>query len=240
MGQPMSKIQGLEHWDLSTIAADAQVAAVSVFVSYPKISPQLIALAPAERPQFITQNMREAINLVLETNRLTNWKFLKTSGRRGRCYEISGEVRMADISKLAELSVVEFVRVEATKGKKKRPSKPKRKPTFFCVKMTVAIQIEGRKQGMQSYEERYVLYRGHSEDEVIKRAQIDVLAYQEPYLNSDGLLVRWQVESIDSAYEVVTEPNAKGLEGAEVFSVLKTRKLNPARVWTENEKIDEV
>lgn len=147
---------------------------------------------------------------------------------------------MADIPALAQLSVVESVRIEATNGKKKRLGKLKRKPSFFCVKMTVAIQIEGRKKGMQSYEERYVLRKGHSEDEVIKKAQIDVLAYQEAYLNSDGLLVRWQVESIDSAYEVVTEPNAKGLEGAEVFSVLKTRKLNPARAWTENKKIDEV
>jgi len=117
---------------------------------------------------------------------------------------------------------------------------PKRKLSFYCVKMTVAIQIEGRTKGMQSYEERYVLYKGYSETEAITKAKIDALAYQKPYLNSDGLLVRWKVESIDSAYEVVTEPNNKGLEGAEVFSVLKTRKLNPDRVWTENEKIDEV
>lgn len=236
----MNKIQGLAQWELSTIAADAQVATVSVFVSYPKVSPQLLALAPAKRQQFVTQNMREAINSVLEANKLTNWKLLKNSGRGGRCHGISGEVKMADIPALAQLSVVESVRIEATNGKKKRLGKLKRKPSFFCVKMTVAIQIEGRKKGMQSYEERYVLRKGHSEDEVIKKAQIDVLAYQEPYLSSGGLLVRWQVESIDSAYEVVTEPNAKGLEGAEVFSVLKTRKLNPARAWTENKKIDEV
>ncbi len=123
---------------------------------------------------------------------------------------------------------------------KKRLSTPRRRPSFFCVKMTVAIQIEGRKKGMQRYEERYVLYKGYSEAEAIQKAELAAPAHQKPYLNSDGLLVRWKVESIDSAYEVVTEANAKDFEGAEVFSVLKTRKLTPDRVWPENEKIDEV
>lgn len=240
MAQPMNKIQGLEGWDLSKVAADEQAATVSVFVSYPKISFQLIALAPDERQQFITQKMRESINLVLEANKLSNWKLLKTGGLSSRCHGISGEVRIADISELAQLSVVESVRVEATNGKKKRLGKPKREASFFCVKMTVAIQIEGHTKGMQRYEERYVLFKGRSEAEATAKAEIDALAYQKPYLNSDGLLVRWKVESIDDVYEVVTEPNTKGLEGAEVFSVIKTRKLNSDRVWTENEKIDEV
>jgi len=236
----MNKIQGLEEWDLTNVAADAQVAKVSVFVSHPELSSQLLALAPPQRRQLIAQKMRESTDLVLEANKLANWKLLKTGGRTSRCYGISGEVRVADISELAQLRVVESVRIDATNGKKKRLRSSKRKPSFFCVKMTVAIQIEGHAKGRQSYEERYVLFKGHSEDEVIKKAKIEALAYEKPYLNSDGLLVRWKVESIDSAYEVVTEPNTKGLEGAEVFSVLKTRKLNPARVWTENEKLNEV
>jgi hypothetical protein len=106
--------------------------------------------------------------------------------------------------------------------------------------MTVAIQIEGQTKGTQHYEERYVLFKSYSEAEAIKKAEADALAYQQPYLNADGLLVRWKVESIDDVYEVVTKPHAKGLEGAEVFSVLKARKLNPGRAWVENEKIDEV
>ena len=236
----MNKIQGLEQWDLSKIAADEQVATVSIFVSYPKVSPQLLALAPTERQQFITQNMRESINLVLEANKLSNWKLLKTGGRGSRCHGISGEVRIANISELAQLGVVESVRIEATNGKKKRLGTPRRRPSFFCVKMTVAIQIEGQTKGTQHYEERYILFKSHSEAEAIKKAETDALAYQKPYLNADGLLVLWKVESIDDVYEVVTKPHAKGLEGAEVFSVLKARKLNPDRAWVENEKIDEV
>lgn len=236
----MNKVQCLEQWDLSKIAADEQVAKISVFVSYPKVSPQLMALAPAERQQFITQNMCESIDSVLETNKLSNWKLLKVGGPGSRCYGVSGEIKVTDIAELTRLTVVESVRVEATNGRKKRLVTPRKRRRFYCVKMTVAIQIEGREKGMQSYEERYVLYKGYSESEVIRKAEIAALVYQKPYLNPDGLLVRWQVESIDNAYEVVTETNSKGFEGAEVFSILKTRKLSPNRVWGENDKIDEV
>jgi hypothetical protein len=236
----MNKIQGIEQWDLSEIAADEQIATVSVFVSYPKVSLQLIALAPVEREQFITQKMCESVDLVLETNKLANWKLLKADGLGSRCHGVSGEIRVTDIPELTRLTVVESVRIEATNGRKKRLVTPRKRQRFYCVKMTVAIQIEGREKGMQSYEERYVLFKGYSESEAIRKAEIAALAYQEPYLNPDGLLVRWHVESIDNAYEVVTEANSNDFEGAEVFSVLKTRKLNPDRVWSENDKIDEV
>ena len=236
----MNKMQGLEEWDFSNVAADAQVAQVSVFAAYPKLSPPLLALAPPERRQFITQKVQEAIEAVLETKKLSHWKLLRSGGPGSRCYGVHGEIKVVDISALASLSGVEYVRVEATNGRNKRLSRPRRKPSFFCVKMTVAVQIEGRKKGMQDYEERYVLYKGYSEAEAIQKAELAAPAYQKPYLNSDGLLVRWKVESIDSAYEVVTEANTKDFEGAEVFSVLKTRKLNANRVWSENEKIDEV
>jgi hypothetical protein len=236
----MNKIQGLGEWDLSKVAADEQVAKVSVFVSYPKVSPQLLALAPAERQQLITQIMREAVDLVLETNKLVNWELLSTGSPSGRCRGVYGDIKVADILELALLSAVEFVRIEATNGRKKRLVTPRKRQRFYCVKMTVAIQVEGREKGMQSYEERYVLFKGYSESEAIHKAEIAALAYQKPYLNPDGLLVRWHVESIDNAYEVVTEANSNDFEGAEVFSVLKTRKLNPDRVWRENDKIDEV
>jgi hypothetical protein len=236
----MNKIQGLEEWDFTNVAADAQVVQVSVFAAYPKLLPPLLALAPLERRQYVTQKMQEGIEVVLETNKLSHWKLLRSGGPDSRCYGVHGEVKVVDVPALASLSEVEYVRVEATNGRKKRLSKPRRRPSFFCVKMTVAIQIEGRKKGMQRYEERYVLYKGYSEAEAIQKAELAALAYQKAYLNSDGLLVRWKVESIDSAYEVVTEANTKDFEGAEVFSVLKTRKLTPNRVWSENEKIDEV
>jgi hypothetical protein len=236
----MNKIQDLEKWDLSKVAADKQVAKVSVFVSYPKISPQLLALEPVERQQLITQKMREAVNLVLAANKLVNWDMLSAGDPSERCRGVYGDIKVTDIQELALLSAVESVRIEATNGRKKRLVTPRKRQRFYCVKMTVAIQIEGREKGMQSYEERYVLFKGYSESEAIQKAEMAALAYQKPYLNPDGLLVRWHVESIDNAYEVVTEANSKDFEGAEVFSVLKTRKLNPDRVWRENDKIDEV
>jgi len=96
--------------------------------------------------------------------------------------------------------------------------------------MTVAIQIEGRQKGFQTWEERYVLYRAFSETEAATKAKEAASDHEKPYLNSKGLLVRWKVERVDDVYEVVQE-NTKDLDGAEVFSKLHGRRLTAERAW---------
>ncbi|AMR27316.1 hypothetical protein A0257_09555 [Hymenobacter psoromatis] len=220
----MTKISGLENWDLSAVPLTEQVASVSVFVAYPKVSEELLALTPKGRKGLITYTMRTEIDAVLAINKLSDWQLLKTGGQRGRYHGIRGQIKVADMQEVAALATVQSIQVEETNGRKKRIAKPRKKLNFYCVKMTVAIQIEGYDKGKQRYEERYVLFKGHSETEALRKAEVAALEYQHSYLNSDGLLVRWKMESLDNAYEVVLAAGADNLEGAEVFSALKTRR----------------
>ncbi len=232
----MNKITDLENWDLSAVPLSEQVATVAVFVAYPEISETLLALAPKERREFITHKMREEIDSVLAANILSSWKLLKTGKQRHRYHGIRGEIKVAAIQELASLVAVQSVQVEATNGRRKRVVAPRKKQGFYCVKMTVAIQIEGQEKGRQRYEERYVLFKGYSETEALQKAEAAASDYVLPYLNYAGLLVRWKVESLDEVYEVVLAADAKDLEGAEVFSVLKTRRLGVGRMWQGEEE----
>jgi hypothetical protein len=226
----MSRVEGLENWDLAGVPELLQVAEVTVFVAYPSLTNELLAQKPAERQKAIAQQMQAGLEAVLET--LSKGKLLKDSDRRGgRFNRVRGEVRVADIPAIAQLDFVASIRVENTNGKRiKRRAANKRKERYYCVKMTVAIQIEGHQQGLQTWEERYVLYRASSETEAATRAKEAASDYEKPYLNLEGLLVRWKVESVDDVYEVVQE-NAKDLDGAEVFSKLHGRRLIAERVW---------
>lgn len=227
----MHKVTGLDEWDVSEVAEEAQVAEVSVFATYPGLSDGLLRQAPAERLKTIAQQIRAELDTVLATGKLANWKLLKNTGRNGRYYAVRGNIKVLDIPALADLEVVASIRVETINGKKRRKRKAaKKKLSYYCIKMTVAIQIEGHTTGMQTVEERYVLYRAYSEADAIAKAKEAAPAYGKPYLNSTGELVRWMVESIDSVYEMVPDKQ-QTLDGAEVFSTLKTRKFMPERAW---------
>jgi hypothetical protein len=222
----MSRVEGLENWELTGVPKQLQVAEVTVFVVYPSITDELLSKKPAERLEAIAQQMRAGLNAVVETGKLSKWKLLKDSNRRGgRFNRVQSEVRVADISAIAQLAVVASIQVEKTNGKRiKRRTTVRAKKQYYCVKMTVAIQTEGRVKGMQGVEERYVLFKAYTENEAIAEAKKAALSYEKPYLNSSGELVRWQVESFDDVYEVVPN-NQQNLDGAEVFSILKNRKL---------------
>lgn len=228
----MNKVQGLEDWDLVGVPEQQQVAQVLILVTYPKITDELLSKKPPERLEAIAQQMQAELEAVVATGKLTNWKLLSVSSRRGgRLDRVQGEICIADIPAIAQLDIVSSIQIEKTNGERRKRrvvSKPRKH--YYCVKMTVAIQVEGHAKGMQGVEERYVLFKASSEDEAITKAKESASAYVKPYLNSVGELVRWKVESFDDVYEVVPD-NQQNMNGAEVFSVIKNRKLTPARAW---------
>jgi hypothetical protein len=229
----MDKVDGLENWDLSGVVSTEQVAKVSVFVAYPPISDALVALAPTQRKSFIAQQMLADIKQVLKAELLSEWEMLKTNRRGSRYYGVSGKITMAAIEQLANIDVVQSIRVDEIEGIKKK-AKKRKKPSFYCVKMIIGIQVEKRTSGLQTYEERYVLFKALSEEDARHKAMEAAAAYETPYLNADGFLVRWKVERFDDVYEVGAL-NGWGefqkSEGIEVFSTLKIRKLTPDRAW---------
>lgn len=228
----MSRVEGLEKWDLAGVPEQLQVAEVTVFVAYPSLTNELLIQKPAERLKTIAQQMRARLEAISATGKLSKGKLFKDSNRRGgRFNRVRGEVRVADIPAIAQLGFVDSIQIENTNGERiKRKVTNKRKEHYYCVKMTVAIQIEGRAKGMQGFEERYILFKASSEDEAVAKAEEAALSYEKAYLNSAGELVRWKVESFGDVYEVVPD-NQWNLNGAEVFSIMRNRKLTPERAW---------
>jgi hypothetical protein len=228
----MSKVEGLENWDLTGVPEQLQVAEVLISVVYPSITDELLSKKPTERLETIAKQIQAELDAVLVTGKLSTWKLLSDYSRRSRRFnKVQGEIRIADIEAIAKLAIVAEIWVEKTNGKRIKQrvaSKPKRR--YYCVKMTIAIQVEGRLKGMQGVEERYVIFKAHAEDEAVAKAKEAALSYEKPYLNSAGELVRWQVESFDDVYEVVPD-NQQDLSGAEIFSTIKNRKLTPDRAW---------
>ena len=230
----MQKISGLQKWDLSELASAQQKARIEVLVPYPEITAELVRLTPQERKAWITQQMQRDLYAVLASQLLVNWKLLGSSGQRGRCHGIQGEIVVANLPVLAALASVASIQVKSTNGRLLKPVRPRRRKSYFCIKMTVAVQIEKVERGLQTYEERYVLFRSYTEAEARRKAEGSALGYDEPYLNSDGLLVRWKVESLDDVYEVMNnggERSRPGWDGTEVFSILKSRKITAERAW---------
>jgi hypothetical protein len=112
---------------------------------------------------------------------------------------------------------------------------------FFAVKARFAIQIENRTKGLQNYEDRILLIKASSEKEAEKKLKKGFKDYEKPYINPLGELVRWRFEEIidwyETSYSSLEDMLEDEKEGIEIFSRLKSRRLNNDRAWiVENKK----
>jgi hypothetical protein len=102
---------------------------------------------------------------------------------------------------------------------------------YFCFKTIFQIQIEGKTNGLQTFEERFILVKADNWDKAEKKVLKAVKAYDEPYLNPMGQLVRWKFESIEESYHTFIATKDDFGSPVEVFSKLKTRKLKKDNIW---------
>jgi hypothetical protein len=112
---------------------------------------------------------------------------------------------------------------------------------YYAVVTRFAIQIENRTKGLQDYEERILLIKAKSGEEAEKKLKKGFKSYEKPYLNPLGELVRWKFEEFidwyETSYDSLEDMLTDDKEGIEIFSRLKSRRLNKDRTWIiENEK----
>lgn len=224
----MKKIYDLEEWHLNQKVPDEKrTASVRVHLKYIDLK-KVTDLTPKERVKGIDNHFKESFSKLLNTGLFEKYKLI---GNKRRPTGVETTILIKDIERLAKNSFVESIFINSVKGGRKvERTEPAR---FFCIKMTVAIQIESIKKGIQTYEERYVLIKAKSSDEAYRKIERHKKKYEEPYLNPQGQLVRWKVESLDDCYvtDIVTCDDFNDPEGAEVFSILKRRKLTKDRYW---------
>jgi hypothetical protein len=113
-------------------------------------------------------------------------------------------------------------------------SRTREKREWYCVRGRVSIQVENRDRGMQTVEDRFVLVRADSFDDAERRLARHWREYAHPYLNRDGLLVRWHLEEITGVY--ATWESELDPKGVEVYSKLHQRRATASRAWRPRRK----
>lgn len=225
---PLDKISNPDEWKLDRLSEDSLVD-VSIHFNYPPIE-EVKDLEPAQRVKRVTDIVRQSIETVVAQFQPATFS-PSPSNRRPRGMKCSLPVSM--LTALSDMEQVMSATITSVAGGKKAVRRKKKVQQFFCVRMTAAIQIEGVSDGLQGYEERFVLIKASSSEDAYNRVEASSSAYAKPYLNSDGFLVRWKVESWDDCYEtgITTLAEFNDPEGVEVFPVIKRRRMTPERVW---------
>jgi hypothetical protein len=224
----MEKIYDLKEWKFNKkVPGNERIASVRILLTQNDFK-KVINLTPGERVSAADKHYRDSFLKLLQKHQFDKYKVI---GNKKRPSGIETNILTRDLKKLAKLKIIGSIFINSVHGGKKIIEKEQQR--FFCIKMTVAIQIEGVKKGLQTYEQRYVLIKATSFDEAYRKMERQTKKYMEPYLNYLGQLVRWKIESLDDCYETFIsncdDLNLKG--GAEVFSVLKKRKLTKERFW---------
>jgi hypothetical protein len=199
----------------------------SIYLQYPEIS-NLIHLLPSDRKKKIDLELAGKFEKFIQAFPQIVYQRIGTKKRpRG----IHASISLDEAKLIAESDIVNSIFVkDIHQARKKRVRSSQ---CFFCVKMTVAIQIEGLEKGLQTYEQRLVLIRAKSEQDAYSKLEQQREVYGKPYLNSDGRQVRWMIESLDDCYAIDVSKLSDFIHpsGVEVFSKLKTRKLTRERIW---------
>ncbi len=93
----------------------------------------------------------------------------------------------------------------------------------------VAIQIESQVDGTVHVEDRLVLVKARDIEEAKRRLQRVWSRYAEPYMNSAGYLVRWQLIAIRDVQEL--SDGTIDPRGTEVYSQIRRVRMRPEYRW---------
>lgn len=222
----------LEPWGLSQtdLHSLSQLASVRVHLAYPGYQ-AVIQLAPRERIRQIDAQYRQAYQRLVAL--LTGVSFTRL-GSRNRPTGLAASLPLAQLPLLVQQPFVSGVTIEAIEGLTCQETAPE--PSFWCIQARFAIQIENKTKGMQKYEDRLLVIRALTEEEAKQKLLPSFEAYAEPYLNSAGLLVRWQFEAFTDSYclDIQGVDAFLGGQGVEVFSNLNNRRLRAGMDWQPN------
>ncbi|MBX3254131.1 MAG: DUF4288 domain-containing protein [Chitinophagaceae bacterium] len=224
----MTKLFSLEDWNIiKEISPDKRMAFATIYIKYPDWK-TVANLDLPNRKKFRSNLLKTNFQKLIDKNYFDSYEIV---GNRQRKSGVKAWLSLASILKLARQSFIESIFIYKLEGAKKKKVAPTYH--FYCVKMTVAIQIEGFTTGMQSYEERYVLVKANSVESAYNKVKKQEKKYCEPYLNSDLRLVRWKIESYDDCFatDITNVDEFNKPEGVEIFSILKSRKTTSTRAW---------
>lgn len=226
----MKKIKNLDDWQLGKNKPnDKRYANVSVELKYPDLK-QFINLKPKERIKKINDDHKANLSSLIALNLFDEFE---VTGTKKRPLGVKAKIKFHTLVILNKLDFINNVWIESIEDAKNIKQKDSPIEKYFCVKMTVVIEVEGISTKKQSIEKRFVLIKAKSDNEAYEKLGNQKNDYAELYLNSDGRFVRWRIESFDDCFEtgIAGVDDLDNPEGVEIFSKLKSRNSNKQTVW---------
>jgi hypothetical protein len=203
---------------------------ISVSLRAPDFKP-LFPLPPQERNAWLHEFLSEALGRV--RSRWPGTAIVPRGNNLPWTSDSTIEARhLPDILRYLELSSVFVEKIRGLR-KKREP----RQLSFFAVRGRVALQVEGQTEGLMSMEDRIVIVRAFSAEDAERRLKPEWESYGEPYLNSNGEMVRWHLVEIEDVYELDTSEIDP--RGTEVYSRLSRHRVRPELVWNPRSAKDE-
>jgi hypothetical protein len=191
-----------------------------------QITPALLRRRPPERRAYLAGRARRRCAALLRA-----WPAAEhqVHGSPEHPKAIEGTVPARAIRRLAQVRGASWLAVLHVAGLRRKRVRVTSLERWFTVRANVAIQIEGQRRGMQTWEERFVTVKASSFDDAIRRLVPFWERYAQPSLNPEGELVRWQLEEVVDVYEM-SDPSLDP-SGTEVFSALHSRRIQPHQQW---------
>lgn len=228
----MSKIIDLGPWGLSQDNPEALTQLASAHIHLPYLGYQsVISLAPSDRIKQIAAHYRQAYRQLIAL--LPDTDFTRI-GSRIRPTGIAAKLRLNQLLHLLQQPCVGGITIQSIENL--TPKKAVPKPLFWSIQARFAIQVENETTGMQRFENRLLLIRAPTEEEAKQKLLRSFEVYAEPYLNSAGLLVRWQFEAFTDSYclDINSSEELLSEQGVEIFSTLGKRRLRLGMGWKPN------
>ncbi|MEO3406537.1 DUF4288 domain-containing protein [Mucilaginibacter sp. CAU 1740] len=226
----MEKISGLNDWVLDKkVPNSRRFAAVKISLQYP--DPALfIDLKPKERIKAIDKVFKENYQKLISLNLFESHE-VEPPKKRPRF--IIAKLKYNQLKKLNALGYVAGIRIQSIDDAVLNVKEAVVLDKYFCVKMTVVIEVEGVSSKKQDIEKRFVLIRAKSFDDAYEKLEKSQDDYVKPYLNPDGRFVRWRIESYDDCFEtnIQSPADLNDPAGVEVYSKLSKRKNTAKTVW---------
>ena len=205
------------------------LATVRIHLAYPNYK-ELIHFSPADRRKQVAAQLRQEYQKVKAH---LSGLLMERLGSQVKPRGMMVQLPLYRLTSLLNEEAIGNILIESIENWQ-QPEVPKLVPesSFWCVKARFAVQIEGKLSGLQTFEERILLVKATAEEEAKEKLLATFDRYAEPYLNSNGELVRWQFEDFLAVEGVSMDSlDAAAMEGVEVFSTLGTRRIKPGMAW---------
>lgn len=226
----MTKIENLGQWQLDkNVPNTKRFVEVKIWFTYPDPK-QFIEFNPKERIKQIDSVHKTSLEKLIALNLFDEYE---SSGTKKRPIAVKTKIKFASLTQLNKLDFVKSISIESIDHAMQIKVSEVPYDKYFCVKMTVSIEIEGLAPKKQQIEKRFVLIKAISSDDAYEKLEKQKDNYSAPYLNSDGRFVRWRIDSFDDCYETdIINPNDfNNPAGVEVYSKLSTRKSKRRIIW---------